>query len=99
MAERAAPAPSSRRARRLRWTFGVLLGLVISAGSIYIATRKVSLHEISTSLANAHYVWLIPSIALTYVALWLRGVRWQALFLHRDNVSQGACFHAVSIGL
>ncbi|HVS28582.1 MAG TPA: lysylphosphatidylglycerol synthase transmembrane domain-containing protein [Solirubrobacteraceae bacterium] len=98
-ADESSPAPANRRARRLRWTFGALLGLAISAGSIYIATRKVSLHEISTSLANAHYVWLIPSIALTYVALWLRGVRWQALFLHRDNVSQGACFHSVSIGL
>jgi uncharacterized protein (TIRG00374 family) len=71
----------------------------VSALFLYVATRQVELHEVRTSLAEANYVWLIPTLILLYVALWIRALRWRVLFADPSSVTQWQSVGAISIGL
>jgi uncharacterized protein (TIRG00374 family) len=87
--------PMSRRFRILL----TLLGLGISAFFIWLAIDEVSLSEVRRSLSNADYVWLIPTLALTYLTLLLRGLRWRYLFSNPRSVSTWNSIGAVNVGL
>src|ERR1051326_2938881 len=77
----------------------VLLGLATSAFCIWLATRKISLHDVGQSLSKAHYGWIIPCVVLTFITGWLRAVRWRMLFIKPESLTNAQSFGAVSIGL
>jgi glycosyltransferase 2 family protein len=77
----------------------VLVGCAVSAGCLYLVTRTVSLAEVRRSLSAAHYPWLVPTLALTYLTVYLRAVRWRVLFADPAAISSWQCFGAVNIGL
>jgi uncharacterized protein (TIRG00374 family) len=76
-----------------------LVGLAISVFFTWIATRKISVHDVRQSLSVAHYGWLIPCVILTFLTGWLRAVRWRMLFIKPESLTNAQSFGAVSIGL
>ena len=50
-------------------------------------------------MADAHWVWLVPAIALIYATLLVRAVRWRHLFLEQRRVSTWESAKAINVGL
>jgi uncharacterized protein (TIRG00374 family) len=89
-------------APRTGWSLGrlllVVVGLVVSAFFLYVATRQVSVAEVRASFADADYVWLIPTLILLFTALWVRAARWRLLFTDPSSVTYWQSAGALSIG-
>ncbi len=67
-----------------RWQFWV--GLLISAALLYWSMGKLQLGDVWTAMRTADYLWLIPGVAVYFVAVWVRSWRWHYLLrpLKRD---------------
>ncbi len=97
--ESPAPATSKGPSSLTRGRAFVILGAAISAVALWLALRRVSFDDVWTSLTDAHWVWVLPCLALTYVTLLLRAVRWRHLFLEHGRVSTWESAKAVNVGL
>jgi uncharacterized protein (TIRG00374 family) len=59
------------------WRFW--LGAVISALFLIIALRGLDLWQVLLDLQSANYWWLIPSVAVYFIGVWVRTWRWHYL--------------------
>jgi len=55
------------------------VGLIVSGVSLYIAVQNLQPTEVWRVFKQAHYLWIVPAVALYLFALVARTVRWQAL--------------------
>lgn len=58
----------------------VLVGLIASAGFLYLVLRHVSAEELLAHLRRTHWGWLGLAAAFNLAMLWARGFRWRWLF-------------------
>ena len=70
--------------RRVNWR--VIVGLIVSGGSLYIAIRKLQPVEVWLAFRQAHYLWIAPAVALYLLALATRTARWQALLSSEHHI-------------
>ena len=82
--------------RMKRWQFW--LGVVISVALLAWALHNQPLVDIWQALKTAHYLWVIPGIAVYFVAVWARAWRWHYLLRPVKNVPTKAMFPVVCIG-
>jgi len=80
-----------------RWLL-LIIGLAISAVFIYIALDKLNLQEVWKGLQGANYLWIIPGVAVYFVAVWARTWRWHYLLRPIQRVSLRELFPVVVIG-
>ncbi|HWH44546.1 MAG TPA: lysylphosphatidylglycerol synthase transmembrane domain-containing protein [Thermoleophilaceae bacterium] len=92
-------APARAEAPRWRKPLLAVVGLVVSAVCIWLATRNISLSQVGDSLREAEYAWLVPAVVLTYATIVLRGIRWRLLFHDRSLVAASESTAAVNVGL
>lgn len=85
---------STRRAR----PFLLVAGLVVTVAGIVIAVRGVALEDAADALAGARLWWLAPSLAVFVVGVWLRGLRWWALFRGARRPPLGEVTRALLVG-
>lgn len=76
----------------------LVVGVVISAVFVWLALRGLHLPDVWVNLGRAAYVWLIPSIAVYFVALWVRTWRWDYLLRPMKHIAVGRLFPIVVIG-
>ena len=76
----------------------VAAGLAVTAGATYLAVSGVSLDAAHDALATSDLRWLAPTSVVFAVALWLRIVRWWALFHRSSRPSLRAVAHAAFVG-
>jgi len=55
------------------------LGVLISALFLWVAFRGIAWVSLWQTLRAAHYIWLLPGIALYFVGVWVRAWRWHYL--------------------
>jgi hypothetical protein len=79
-----------------RWQ--VLLGLIISAVFIWLALRGLKLNEVVDGLRSANYIWLLPGIAVYFLAVIIRTWRWHYLLKPLKPISVRHLFPTVVIG-
>lgn len=79
-----------------RWQFWV--GLLISALFLYLVLRKIDYTTLWQVLKAANYWWLLPGIAVYFVALWVRSWRWHYLLRPLKAISTRTMFPIVTIG-
>lgn len=79
-----------------RWQFW--LGLVISAGFLYLALRGLGINEIWEPLRSARYWWLLPGVAVYFIGVWARAWRWHYLLRPVKAISTRKMFPIVAIG-
>jgi uncharacterized protein (TIRG00374 family) len=79
-----------------RWQF--LIGLAISAVFLWLALQGLKLSEAWQAVLSANYWWLIPSVAVYFVAVWARTWRWHFLLRPLKHVSLRTMFPIVVIG-
>ena len=79
-----------------RWQFW--LGLLISAVFLYITLRKIDYAQLWQVLKAANYWWLIPGVAVYFIALWARSWRWHYLLRPLKAIPTRKMFPIVTIG-
>lgn len=90
----AAPAAT----RRLWTDPKIIAGFVLSGLLTWLALRGTDLGEIANALGRVEMPALLWSIALTYLVLWLRSVRWRLLLGGVGPVSLRNVFEASLLG-
>jgi len=79
-----------------RWRFWI--GLLISVVFLWLALRGLSVAELMAELPGLDYWWLLPGIAVYFVAVWARSWRWHYLLRPIKPISTGKLFPIVTIG-
>jgi uncharacterized protein (TIRG00374 family) len=79
-----------------RWQFWV--GVLVSAGFSYYALMHLQLDKVLGAMSRFQFVWLLPAVAVYFVAVFLRTYRWHYLLRHMKSVPVGRLFPVVTIG-
>ena len=79
-----------------RWQ--LLLGITISAVFLWVALRGLHLESVWTALQHGNYWWLIPSVAVYFLAVWARTWRWHYMLRPLKFISLRRLFPVVVIG-
>jgi len=90
----AAMAP--RGCRMKRWY--VWLGAAVSLVFLYFALRGLQLGQVWAGVRAANYWWLLPGVAVYFLAVWARTWRWHYLLRPVQRVSLRSLFPIVVIG-
>lgn len=80
----------------MNWKLG--LGIIISASFLFLTFHRVNLHELKEALDSANYFYLIPVVALTFLSLWFRTLRWQYMIQPIKDIKLSNLFSALMIG-
>jgi uncharacterized protein (TIRG00374 family) len=84
--------------RQLRRWGLLTLGIAISAVFLYLALEGLSLQEVWQDIREAQYWWIVPGIAVYFVAVWARTWRWHYLLRPIKRVKLDKLFPVVVIG-
>ncbi len=76
----------------------VWVGVAISALFLYWALKGLHLKDVYQNLLHARYWWLVPGIAVYFVAVGLRTWRWHYLLRKIKKVPVSRLFPVVTIG-
>jgi len=79
-----------------RWYFWV--GLLVSAGFLYLALRGQNFPELWTAIQSARLVWLIPAILVYFIDVWVRSWRWHYLLRPVQRISPLKVFPIITMG-
>ncbi len=79
-----------------RWRFW--LGILISALFLTYALRGQHLGDVWKTLRQANYWWLVPGVAIYFVAVWVRTWRWHYMLRPIKPISLSRLFPIVTIG-
>jgi uncharacterized protein (TIRG00374 family) len=79
-----------------RWQFWV--GVVISATFLWWALKKLNLGDFWETIRTAEYWWILPGIAVYFVAVWARAWRWHYLLKPIKSIKTRIMFPITCIG-
>src|SRR5512143_414565 len=79
-----------------KWQFW--LGVLISVVFIWLALRGLRLDQFWSAVQSANYWWLLPGIAVYFVAVWARAWRWHYLLRPIKDVPTRTVFPITTIG-
>jgi glycosyltransferase 2 family protein len=79
-----------------KWHFW--LGVLISVLFIWLALRGLRLEEFWEAVQGAHYIWLLPGVAVYFVAVWVRAWRWHYLLGPIKKIPTSTMFPITTIG-
>jgi uncharacterized protein (TIRG00374 family) len=79
-----------------RWQFW--LGVLISAGFLWWALRGLRLADIWEVVRHARMAWLVPGVAVYFLAVWARAWRWHYLLRPLKAIPTRSMFPIVCIG-
>ncbi len=74
------------------------LGVLISVVFIWLALRGLQLNQFWNVVQDANYWWLIPGIAVYFVAVWARAWRWHYLLGPVKKIPTKTMFPITTIG-
>lgn len=78
------------------WKFW--LGAAVSAFFVWLTARNLEWGAFWLAVREARYWWLLPSIAIYFVAVWARTWRWHWMLRHLKPVPVTRLFPIVAIG-
>ncbi len=79
-----------------KWQFW--LGMLISVLFLYFALRGLNLTKFWDAVKSADYIWLLPGIAVYFIAVWARAWRWHYLLRPLKKIPTNTMFPIVTIG-
>jgi hypothetical protein len=79
-----------------KWQFW--LGVLISILFIWLALRGLRLNEFWQAVKGANYFWLLPGIAVYFLAVWVRAWRWHYLLGPVKKIPTRQMFPITTIG-
>lgn len=79
-----------------RWQ--LLIGVVVSAVFLWFALGGLKLNDVWGYMREANYLWLIPSVAVYFMAVWARTWRWDYMLRPLKHIPLSRLFPVVVIG-
>jgi uncharacterized protein (TIRG00374 family) len=79
-----------------RWQFWV--GVLISAFFLWWALNKLNLGDFWMAVKSANYWWILPGIAVYFIAVWARAWRWHYLLKPIKAIKTRVMFPVTCIG-
>jgi uncharacterized membrane protein YbhN (UPF0104 family) len=79
-----------------KWQFWV--GVLISVFFVWISLRGLRLGEFWDVVEGANYWWILPGIAVYFVAVWVRAWRWHYLLKPIKEIPTRTMFPITTIG-
>jgi uncharacterized protein (TIRG00374 family) len=79
-----------------KWQFWV--GVVISVVFLYLALNKLNFADFMQAITHANYWWIIPGVAVYFVAVWARAWRWHYLLKPIKSIKTKIMFPITCIG-
>ena len=79
-----------------RWQ--LILGVLVSLFFVWLAVQGLHLQEVWFYLRTANYIWLLPGIAVYFLAVVARTWRWHYLLRHVKSITVRKLFPIVCIG-
>jgi uncharacterized protein (TIRG00374 family) len=76
----------------------LIIGLIISAIFIYLTIRGIDFSELAKSFNSANYLYFIPTIIITLLALYIRSYRWGIILQPLIKYDQWPLFVITSLG-
>jgi uncharacterized protein (TIRG00374 family) len=76
----------------------LIIGLAIAALAIYFTFRNVSWRDFVASLADVHYLYLIPCVVLITLTYAARTYRWQVLLVPLKDIEVKRLYAPMMIG-
>src|SRR5205814_243961 len=73
-------------------------GILVSALFAYLAVRHVRFGDVWQGLRTSNYWWLVPSLAMLGVTVFVKSMRWRYLFAPETRPPVGAVVDAVLAG-
>lgn len=74
------------------------MGLLVSAGFLYLALRGQNFSELWTAIQSARLIWLIPAIVVYFIDVWVRSWRWHYLLRPIQPISPLQIFPIITMG-
>jgi uncharacterized protein (TIRG00374 family) len=74
------------------------VGVLISAFFLWLALSGLRLESVWQALQHGNYLWLIPSVAVYFLAVWARTWRWHYMLRPLKFISLKRLFPVVVIG-
>jgi hypothetical protein len=81
-----------------RKTIWIILAVAISGFFVWLALRGLELDKVWTNIISANFYWLIPSIAVYFVAVWVRTWRWDYMLRPLKHIPVRRLLPVVVIG-
>ncbi|KAA3664479.1 MAG: UPF0104 family protein [Chloroflexi bacterium] len=79
-----------------RWQFW--LGVLVSAVFLWWALRGLNLQQVWAEFRSANYWWLVPSVTVYFVGVWVRTWRWDYMLRPLKHIPVRRLFPVVVIG-
>jgi uncharacterized protein (TIRG00374 family) len=79
-----------------KWHFW--FGMLISVLFIWLALHGLRLGEFWNTVQQANYIWLVPGVAVYFVAVWVRAWRWHYLLRPIKKIPTRTMFPITTIG-
>ena len=76
----------------------VWLGFAVSVACLGLLFRQIDPAELGDALASVRYEWLLAAIAVEFLALWVRGIRWRMILHESVRISNWDAFAVLIIG-
>jgi len=76
----------------------LLVGVLISIIFIWLSLAGLRLDEFWEAVTHANYWWILPGIAVYFVAVWARAWRWHYLLKPIKEIPTSTMFPIVTIG-
>jgi uncharacterized protein (TIRG00374 family) len=87
---------NTERTPGINWR--VILGLLVSGVSLYIAIQNLQPARVWEAFKQAHYLWILPAVALYLFALMMRTARWQVLLSSQRQIPFRELLPTMAIG-
>ena len=79
-----------------RWQFW--LGVLISAAFLWWTLRTLNPEDLWQAVIHANYWWILPGIAVYFIAVWVRAWRWHYLLRPIKSIRTQVMFPITCIG-
>ncbi|HEX6390721.1 MAG TPA: lysylphosphatidylglycerol synthase transmembrane domain-containing protein [Solirubrobacteraceae bacterium] len=75
-----------------------VVGLAVTVVCMYVAVRGVDFDDAMQALRDAELIWLVPALPVFSVAIFLRGLRWWALYHDEQRPPLRAVMYGLLVG-
>lgn len=76
----------------------IIFGIVVSLVFLWLALQGLEIDRAWAALRNANYWWIVPGVAVYFLAVWARTWRWHYLLRPIKAIPLGRLFPIVCIG-
>lgn len=76
----------------------LVIGIIISAGFIYLSLKGIELDEVWVSLKGTRYGFLLPAALIVFFVQVLRSIRWGVILSPIEKIDQKTLFPITCIG-